>query len=53
MSAPISYTSNALRKGRSLPLDSNIINKIAACELDVAFNREEYFTKMEESVKRI
>ena len=53
MSTPISDTSKVLKKGRALPLDSNIINKIAASELDVAFNREEYFTEMEESVKRI
>ena len=53
MSTPISYVSNALKKRRVLPLDRNIINKIAASEHDVAFNREEYFTKLAESIKRI
>jgi len=53
MTTPISYTSKVHRKGRVLPLDSNIISNIAASEHDVVFNREEYFTKLEESVKRI
>jgi hypothetical protein len=52
MTTPISYTSKVHRKGRVLPLDSNIISKIAASELDVAYNREEYFTNLDKFIKK-